>query len=244
MKKQIWTEEYRINSYFVNLRKRAGLYAILNLVQDVGWQHAMHWGVELGKEFGWVFTRQKLMMSEWPGWNETVRLETWLRPAGNSPFVFRDYELYVKDKKVGECTSTFSVIDMRTRKLAAPDWSPFAKIWREHGLLPHEPAKIALKKDGEELAEFEVRNSDLDLNDHVNNTRYAQWILDAVPVQQLRTVDLHEYEVNFLAETKSGDRITIQRYRDESAFVQFQGLRKADGKVVFSARMRVTGEID
>lgn len=233
--KPVFSEEYRITSYLVNLRQRAGLYAILNLIQDVGWQHAVELGFKFSEEgFAWVFTRQKLKMKRWPNWNETVRLDTWLRPVGKTPFVFRDYELFVGEEKIGECTSSFTVIDTNTRKLAAPDWSRFENVWRRDFALSLEPAKIVPDKAASDLTAFEVRNSDLDLNDHVNNTKYAQWILDALSVQTLKSVDLYEYEINFLAETKKGDLITVQQSAEGT---QFQGLRKADGKVVFTARM-------
>jgi acyl-ACP thioesterase len=100
MKQQIWTEEYRINSYLVNLKQRAGLYAVLNLIQDVGWQHAIHLGLNLaGEGLAWVFTRQKLSMQSWPSWNEVLTIQTWMRPAEQTPFVQRDYELFVKKPK-------------------------------------------------------------------------------------------------------------------------------------------------
>lgn len=234
--KQVFSEEYRITSYLVNLRQRAGLYGILNLVQDVGWQHAVDIGFKFSEEgFAWVFTRQKLRMSRWPNWNETVRLDTWLRPVAKSPFVFRDYELFVGQEKIGECTSSFTVIDTQTRKLASPDWSRFENVWHREESLSLNPEKIPPDPAAQDLAAFEVRNSDLDLNDHVNNTKYAQWILDSLSVETLKSVDLYGYEINFLAETKKGDVITVQRSPGEG--VQFQGLRKADGKVVFTARM-------
>lgn len=241
--KRVFSEEYRITSYLVNLRQRAGLYAILNLIQDVGWQHAVELGFKFSEEgFAWVFTRQKLRMKRWPNWNEVVRLDTWLRPVTKSPFVFRDYELFVGEEKIGECTSSFTVIDTNTRKLAQPDWSPFENVWRKDFALSLEPGKIPADQGAGDLAVFEVRNSDLDLNDHVNNTKYAQWILDALSVQELKSVDLYEYEINFLAETKKGDAITVQGHADSAQQlsgegVRFQGLRKSDGKVVFTARM-------
>jgi medium-chain acyl-[acyl-carrier-protein] hydrolase len=237
----IHTEDYRITSYLVNLRQRAGLYAMLNLIQDAGWQQAVELGFDLaGQGLLWVFTRQKLVMRRLPAWNETVSIRTWLRPVEKSPFVFRDYEIFVGEEKIGECTSSFTVIDEKTRKLGQPDWSSFEKVWRRDGHLSLDPQKIVLEKGLEDLAAFEVRNSDLDLNNHVNNTKYAQWILDAVPLRALKTADLHGYEINFLAETKMGDVITVQTVLPHSSPIQFRGLRKADGKVVFAARLTAT----
>lgn len=249
MKKQVWQENYTIASYLVNLRGQAGLYAILNLIQDVGWMHAMHLQVKLPKNMGWIFTRQKLLMDQWPPWNSQISIRTWLRKPESEAFLYRDYEILMGDRKIGECTSTFSVMDMSTRKLATQDWSEYSEIWRPEGYLAHQPAKIQAVNEIADLAKFEVRNSDIDLNQHVNNTKYAQWILDAIPIDILRKgTDLHEYEVNFLSETKIGDVVQVQKsLKDEtqgqSTFVQFQGMRVRDNKPAFTARMRITENI-
>jgi acyl-ACP thioesterase len=246
MKQQLWKQDYLIASYLVNLRGQAGLYAMLNLIQDVGWMHAMHLQVKLPKNLGWIFTRQKLLMSEWPTWNTTVSIQTWLRKPENDTFLFRDYEIFLGARKIGECTSSFTVMDLSTRKMASQDWSEYSDLWRPDGYLEHKPAKIPLATETVDLAQFEVRNSDIDLNQHVNNTRYAQWVLDSLPIENLRQgIQLHQYEVNFLSETKTGDVVSVQRARDEqsvgpSDLVQFQGVRVKDGKLAFTTQLLVT----
>jgi len=241
-RERTFSEPYKITSYLVNLRGKAGLFPILNLIQDVGWLHAIQLKIEIAPHHGWVFTRQKLVMQEWPGWNETVTLHTWLRPpVGN--FLFRDYEVHLGDRKIGEATSSFTVMDLQTRKSAQLDWSHLKSIWREDGHLSLSPEKLVPESGARELARFQVRNSDLDMNNHVNNTKYAQWILDSLPVSMLRAgVNLHAYDVNFLAEAKSGDEISIQQL--SAAPVEgglfgntFQGVRVADSKPVFTARL-------
>ena len=244
MNHQIFSEDYKIASYLVNLRGRAGLYAILNLIQDVGWLHAINHKINLGENQGWIFTRQKLLMKEWPLWNQTITIRTWVR-APQGAFLLRDYEIFMNGQKIGECTSTFTVMDMKTRKLADLDWGFYSTLWRQNDVLSHKPEKINWDPVAKDLAQFEVRNSDIDLNNHVNNTKYAQWILDAIPIEMLRVGGhLTGYEVNFLAETKSGDVIKVQKAAEErevenASIMQFQGLRVADSKPVFIAQLHV-----
>ena len=238
-KPSIWTEDYKIASYFVNLRGRAGLYSVLNFIQDVGWMHARQMKVSLEPHQGWVFTRQSLSMNAWPKWNETIAIKTWLRKPTSEIFFFRDYEIFNGDTKIGECTSTFTVMDMNTRKMAMPDLKKLAAVFREDYNHSELPEKIQWQSDVTEIAQFEVRNSDLDMNNHVNNTRYAQWILDAIPLEILKgDAQLLKYEINFLAETKSGDKVTLLKTNaPDTAITQFQGVRAADGKPVFTARL-------
>ncbi|MES2801716.1 MAG: acyl-ACP thioesterase domain-containing protein [Bdellovibrionota bacterium] len=241
-KPHTWSEEYKIASYFVNLRGRAGLYSLLNFIQDVGWMHARQMRVQLEPHQGWVFTRQSLTMNTWPKWNETITIKTWLRTPASDVFFFRDYEIFNGETKIGECTSTFSVIDMNTRKMVIPDLNKLAAVFREDGHHTESPEKILWQTEVTEIAQFEVRNSDLDMNNHVNNTKYAKWILDAIPLEILKSdVQLTKYEINFLAETKSGDKVTLQKTNaPDSAVTQFQGVRAADGKPVFTARLHTS----
>lgn len=242
-KPHTWSEDYKIASYFVNLRGRAGLYAVLNFIQDVGWMHARQMKVQLEPHQGWVFTRQSLTMNAWPKWNETISIKTWLRPPVSDVFFFRDYEISIGDRLIGECTSTFSVIDMNTRKMVAPDKEKLAAVYREDYARTETPEKIPWASEAQPIAQFQVRNSDLDMNNHVNNTKYAQWILDAIPLDILKgDVHLQKYEVNFLSETRSGDQVslTMTKPAGDDSITQFQGVRAADGKPVFTARLHTS----
>lgn len=239
-KPHTWSEDYKIASYFVNLRGRAGLYAILNFIQDVGWMHGRQMKIQLDPNQAWVFTRQSLTMNSWPKWNDTITIKTWVRPPTSDVFFFRDYEILIGDQKIGECTSTFSVIDMNTRKLIAPNQQKLGAVYREDYVRSESPEKISWQTEASEIAQFHVRNSDLDMNNHVNNTKYAQWILDALPLEILKgDVHLQKYEVNFLAETRSGDQVNLfmSKPTENSKFTQFQGVRSADSKPVFTARL-------
>lgn len=236
-----WSEDYQIASYFVNLRGRVGLYAILNFIQDVGWMHARQMQIKLEPHQGWVFTRQSLSMQSWPRWNETITIKTWLRPPTSGVFFYRDYEIYHNNEKIGECTSTFSVIDMQTRKMVSLDLTKYSVVYREDYAHSTQPEKIMWQEQTQELAQFQVRNSDLDMNNHVNNTKYAQWVLDALPLDLLKgNTHLEKYEINFMAETKSGDVVSVQMspVAGDSNTTQFQGVRLADNKPVFTARMQ------
>ncbi len=241
----IFSESYKVTSYLVNLRGQAGLYSILNFVQDVGWMHAKELNFTLPQNQGWVFTRQKLLMQKWPTWNQVLTIKTWLRePTGS--FIYRDYEFFIENEKIGECTSTFAVFDTQSRRLVEQDWSLFKNLCRTQGFLQHHPEKIPWLTEVDEIAQFQVRNSDIDLNQHVNNTKYAQWILDSLPIETLKAgVVLKGYEVNFLAESKIGDMISLQQSKSNAPFgdtelVQFQGIIVGSNKPAFTARMQAS----
>lgn len=248
MKQAIWTQTYDVNTIVLDDQKRLGLSGLLNLLQDAAWIHAKHtgWGYEDLIQRGtiWVLARQKLVMTDWPVWGDVVAIRTWGRPTPGA-LALREYEIVVGDRTLGECTTSWLILDWQTRRPQKLDRVAFDPQCRTDGFLNIEAQKIALRTDLKPAATFQVRNSDLDVNGHVNNTRYAQWIVDSLTPEEHAAYRLDGYEVNFLAETQVGDTVIIERGEIEPsptspARWQFQGRRIAEDKPAFVARLGVT----
>lgn len=245
MKRTIWTQTYTVNSFLVNPQKKLGLMGLLNLLQDTAWVHATHLGhgyekmIEEGS--AWVLTRQKVAMRKWPHWGEEITFKTWIRPI-KGVVAIRDFEIWCRDEKIGECTTQWLILDLATRRATERGGKSFEGQWREDAPDFLEVGKISPSKDAQKITEFQVRNSDLDLNGHVNNTRYAQWILDSISLQKHQDHVLTEYEVNFVAETMSGDTIEIQRAPLSEQEFLFQGRRSEDQKMAFVAKLKVSAQ--
>lgn len=230
----LFTHTYPVSSFLVNAQQRLSLVNLLNLLQDVAWLHAtaLGHGVEamLRDGHAWVLTRQFLHMPDrWPLWGEEVTIRTWLRPV-EGMVANRDFDIWLDDQLLGTACSGWMSIDLQTRRAVPFDLPP--DVFRSEGLLERSPQKILPLADAEPLAVFRVRNSDLDGNGHVNNVRYAQWIVDALPLQDTRMHVVRDYEVNFLAEARPGDEVEIRRLGEH-----FQGWRASDQRVLFTARL-------
>jgi acyl-ACP thioesterase len=240
----VWTQIYEVNTIVLDSRKRLGLAGLLNLLQDAAWIHASHcgWGYEdlIRRGTIWVLARQKLVMSDWPHWRDVVTVRTWGRPTTGA-LALREYEILVGEKKLGECTTSWLILDYATRRPQKIDRAAHDAVCRKDGFLAIEAQKIALRGDLKPAATFAVRDSDLDVNGHVNNTRYAQWATDSLAPEVLATLRFSEYEVNFLSETRVGDNVVVERSGFEPANgllrCQFQGRRAAEKKPLFVATL-------
>jgi medium-chain acyl-[acyl-carrier-protein] hydrolase len=245
MKQALWSQSYNINTFLVNPEKKLGLYGLLNLIQDTAWIHATHLGhgyeSMIQEQTAWVLTRQKLAMDSWPNWGDDIELKTWIRPI-TGLVAIRDFEISTKDKKIGECTTQWLILDLKTRRPAEKLLNLTPDKFKGDAVTTIEAAKVPLVSTGIELAHFHVRNSDLDLNGHVNNTKYAQWILDSIPYDRHQAHSVKEYEVNFIAETKSGDEIKIFSSKLSDDRFQFQGQRLSDKKICFAATLKVSAQ--
>jgi len=169
---------------------------------------------------------------------DAVVIRTWPRGAAGA-LALREFEFFVGDRKIGESTTSWLILDWQTRRPHKLNHAVFTRFSRSEGYLSIEAGKIALRTDLKPVATFQVRNSDLDVNGHTNNTRFAQWITDSMSPEELAASKIDEYEVNFLSEARLGDEIVVERGENAPGLIQFQGRRTADGKVVFASKVIV-----
>ncbi|MBO9667232.1 MAG: acyl-[acyl-carrier-protein] thioesterase [Bdellovibrio sp.] len=244
---RLWKENFRITSLLVNPLGRLGLFGALNLIQETAWMHAERVGFGMSdmEKHGlyWVLTRQTIPMKTWPKFNDEITIETWLRPPEGA-FVARDFRIKNSAGEVlGTCSTSWLALDRNTGKiLPSQNLRPWEQI-----CLPDSAGlttdKIPVEGEYEKLAKFRVRNSDLDINQHVNNAKYAQWILDAIPYDLHKSLKLNSYSVNFLAETHLGEKVEVEKsllatsHDDAQGTSTYRGVRLSDGKILFTARL-------
>lgn len=243
-----WKEQFKITSLLVNPLGRLGLFGLLNLLQETAWMHAEKFGFGMkdmeSQGLFWVLTRQTVHIDSWPSFGTEVHIQTWLRPPEGA-FVTRDFEILdSRHQVIGKATTSWLALDRETRKILPiqklRDWAEITSS-QSTGLSTD---KISVEGDYAKLAKFRVRNSDLDINQHVNNTKYAQWILDSIPYSLHKGLRLKSYSVNFLAETHLGDEVQIDRAQNScdpettnQGVSTYRGICVEDQRVLFTAKM-------
>ena len=214
-------------------------------MQEMAWTHASHlgYGFQSTREQGcsWVIARQRIEMIEWLNWEEEVTIRTWLRPPG-AVIVTRDFEFLSNGKKVGEASAHWLTISHQTRRPTKLPFSDNPNQFRYDQHLSLEPGLLKLENSGEALALFAVRPSDLDMNGHVNNTRFSQWILDSLSLSLGQSFLVIGYQTNFLAEVKLGDEVAVCALPQTdltggSRTMLFLGRRRSNGEKLFLAEV-------
>jgi acyl-ACP thioesterase len=183
-------------------------------------------------------------MTEWPSHGENVNITTWLRPPEGA-FVTREFLIKNEDGRLlGSCSTSWLALDRESKKIL-----PIANIRDWTDITSEQSTGISAEKvpaEGvfENVAKYRVRVSDLDINQHVNNTKYSQWILDSIPYELHKVLLLKAYSVNFLAETHLGDEVRIERKAStklsqeaSSGQTIYRGLRVSDDRVLFTAAL-------
>lgn len=202
------------NSYF-DLNDRLTIKSILNIFQDVASIHAEFIGVGyeemLRKNLYWVLSRIKLDIIRMPKINETVIVETWPHIKGRIDFD-RDMKIL---SETGEvliiATSKWCVIDTINRTLQRTDNINYIGEYCDDVNYEGRFNKIIVP-DNNKIEKFNhiVKFSDLDHNKHMNNTNYANLIVDAIDNKCI-----NHFEINYLNECKLNDIISISALKKE-----------------------------
>lgn len=239
MEKARYLEEtYTVRFYEVDTQRRVTVPTICNYLQEMADNHAFILGFAvdqvLPKGLTWVLSRLHLRMKTYPCWRETLRIATWPSEV-RKLFAFRDYKLLNAQKEeIGHATSDWLLLDLNTMKpILIPD-SIQQNRATEHGRVFVAPTIKLPELDRVEHEKiFQVRQSDLDINQHVNNVSYIEWALETAPEEVRQTHQLTELQVVFRAAGQYGDEVVSQsRLLEEGPHKAYlhRLQRKGDGK--------------
>ena len=220
----IHQEKFTVRSYEMDLQGVASVPAICNYLQEVAGNHATELGVAVDhlfkKNMTWVLSRLHMKVFRFPFWREEIKIETW--PSGRqSKFATRDFLIFdQKHKILVKATSSWMIIDLKTQKpIVMPAFMDEIRLPDRQRAIEDNFPKMKVPKNPISERKFEVRLSDLDINQHVNNVKYIEWALESVPFDIWKIKILSDLEVSFRSETKYGERIIIQSEQDGDDFI-------------------------
>ena len=239
----IHKQDYTIRSYEIDAAGHLSVPSIFNLLQDAASSHALELGVSvpqlLADNYTWVLSRMVLKMSHYSGWRDAIQIRTW--PSGiQGAFAFRDFDIQdINGKSMGCSTSAWIVIDTRKRRPIRPTvFADRLKPAENEPIMDYVLKKLP-EQNGEYVEKgFTVRYSDLDINQHVNNVSYIEWLLESIPSFGDNSRHLSELEINFLGEAFQGDQILARctSFLPERKFFTHSIIRESDQHELIRAR--------
>ena len=244
MKTAYWEEAYRLRSYEVDFQNRLRLSALFHFMQETASNQIERQGVGIDvlrtDNLAWVLSRLLIVMDRYPGWGEEILVKTWPRGIERL-FALREFLITNRQGELlGRVTSNWLLVDLTTRRPK--------RLEQVFKRMPIDPKQRALDRRLEKLPPLESPEETLsvkaayqqiDLNRHVNNAHYVGWILNSFPLDFHQYYQLAGLQINFLAETRFGEVLTICRERTGEGEGLSQGIegRKNDGQTLaFQAR--------
>ncbi len=98
------------------------------------------------------------------------------------------------------------------------------------------PGQIEVPGSFESVRDIKVVYSEIDVYNHVNNTRYIQWCIDSLEEYHAGTFQINEFEIRFVSEAHLNDELRIYYQKTAQGYV-FQARNKDSEKEIFRAKV-------
>lgn len=229
---------FKVRTYEADLNNRLKAESIFNYLQEAASGNAtqLGFGYEqlMPKGQFWVLSRVIVQMWNNVQFNEEIIVETW--PKGvDKIFALRDFNIKNSGgQKIGVATTAWLLMDIQRGRPVI--FTPENFYLPEYSIPPaisETPEKIQeqerLIKAGSRLISY----SDLDVNHHVNNARYLEFIADLFAQDLFQNYFLNNIQVNYLKELKLGDELHLfyKLVNEQSSQYYVEGVNQNNARV-------------
>ena len=228
-------EKFMVTSNDIDGNLEIKLSSLTRYMQQVATDHASKIGFghkELGKDrHMWVIIRMQMYIDRLPKLDEEFYIST--HPGESKAFLFfRYFQIYDANNKLIACaSSSWVVVNYDTRKVVI---RPFEKPLPEEKDKDDIPLPDKVLGEAPQLVDSrKARYSEVDMNGHINNTRYVDYILDLHDTKFFKENRISKILINYDKELKEGDLIKLYSNNDSPEIV----VGKVDDQVSFSSRI-------
>jgi len=244
----IYSQKFTIGSFDSDWHGNARLTSICNYLQEISANHLdqIGQGVEdlSQSNYIWVLSRLKIKIIRTAKWKETIRIETF--PTGiKGVFGARDFRISdSKNNIIAIASSRWLIVDLIShRPLRPQEIMKNMPIGRYSEVFESELDKLApLSEEAALIEEIKIRNSDIDINRHVNNVKYMRWLIDTFPMETLTKKPISELEINFLHEIKFGEKVQIYQELNDDNHMSCKIMSTTTGKENCRAKIILNGQ--
>ena len=240
MENRLWEKGYNLRASDFDTFNRVKLSSVLDLFQDAAGQHAIQLGVGfedmIARSYMWVLVRIKLEIIAQPKPYERVMVKTWpLEP--NRLIYRREYAIESMDgERLVVGSSEWVVMHSERRRLVkAPDLYPFSdNFYPERNF----EERLDRVEDFTSTAVPYVITpgfSEIDRNGHVNNTKYANYVLDAINPCENDEIEI--FQIDFRKEVLRGTSLNI--YHEKNDEIILARGENADGEIMFACKLKL-----
>ena len=168
----------------------------------------------------WIITDYNMKIERLPVFDEKITIETYAK-SHNRLFCYRAFN--IKDEEgntIIEMVATFVLMDRDTRKVH-PVMSEITDAFDSEFSKTMLRGPRFKELEGGVEQEYRVRFYDLDMNGHVNNSKYLDWVFEVMGADFLTQHIPKKVHLKYVKEVLAGGLITSQ-YEQEGLKTQHQ----------------------
>ena len=216
------SKKYYLGTSDVDAFLELKISSMFVMLQDAATEHAELLGVgkteTIDKGLFWVISRYSVSIERMPRYLDTVVVKTY--PGDDLRFIFPRY-FQIEDEQGNvliRASSTWCVLDKNTHSVCM---NPFngKKLPPEH-YEGEEPLPRKVVTDEVRVVDKRVvRYSDIDLNSHLNNTKYIDYFMDTKSLDFYKSHRIKHITINYEKEMLYGDEVTLLSNEKDNEYI-------------------------
>lgn len=245
-------QEYYLRASDFDRRLKLFPSSVLGLFQDAAGKHAEELGVGFdilkARELFWVIVKMRFQIVHDPNLYDQVRVETWPLPPRKVGFQ-REYLMFgARGELLIRGSSEWVLVHSEKRRIMrVPDIYPAIEFCADEVFSDKTTKVPLLGSDGTSMHEENKYHvvpgfTTIDMNQHVNNAKYADFALDAIDPASNEFID--SFQIDYHREVQEGAELNILVRRnnlnttdtDNSRSVLAEG-RDNNGKTMFACHI-------
>ena len=206
-------KQFELRYFEMNKLGLATPTIILGLLEETAADHSYSIDHSLfdlvKKNVGWVLVSGVLQMERYPNYKEKITIRTWLS-SYSSIKGYRENIIYDENHNIiGRAKGLWVFFDIEKRR-PIPIFNEIKEKWsyfNEDSISENIKNKISAVDFAHYTNQFRVNKYDTDMNKHVNNIRYLQWVIESIPEDIYENYFLHKIDGRFISEAQYGDTV-------------------------------------
>jgi acyl-ACP thioesterase len=238
----IWENTFKVRAFDVDAKGRFKVNSILDYCQDAASNDAERLGFGYSDfnpmRLFWVLSWAKFEFIQFPRFSDEVKIQTWGKKQFKL-YSIRDYLMFnSKEEIILKGTSAWLLLDSKSlRPKILPQLFPKLKMFDTKDALIDLPEKIIPGTEKQVIYSTKIRYTDIDLNQHTNNAKYIEMMLNCFDQEYHHAHQIKTLTVSFKAESKFGDHIELSKslIKNENIIHNVEAKNLTSNKIVLQA---------
>lgn len=214
------TYEPRLSDY--NAAGNLSFEAMLQILENVGRHHTMMvYDKVADGGVAWVLVDWRIEISRRPKQFQKLHIKTWVHGKAPASTAYRDFIIADdKDRELMRASAKFALVDIKARKMTRISAELFNSYGPEKETAFSVDASRLQPPDAFDAAQpILLRRSDIDYNGHVHNTRYIDFLLDALPEEAFKADDFTHLRIVYRVAVEPNSNAEIKRAEMDGGYI-------------------------
>ena len=240
----IYSQTFHLNDTHVDCFGRLKPSVLLQYIQEVASVHGSALGADYetlaARNLFWAILRTRVQISRLPVSGEQITLKTWPMPTTRVAYPRSIIAYDASGAEIFRAITLWVMMDRTSRAMVIPSKSGIAVQGHLEGNELAAPGSV-MPRPMEHDNSRQVNFTDLDINGHMNITRYLDWIYDLLRSSFHGSHAVKEFTICYLAEALEGQTLDMN-WEVREDLMQVEATRQNDSSGekhrVFAAKLQ------